>query len=78
MSSPGAWIAVAALTAGLAILPAAPAAAYIDPGTGSYVFQMIAALLITAGFALKTFWGRIRAALSNLAGRRGGDGKPRS
>lgn len=33
--------------------------AYIDPGTGSYIFQIIAAALFGGLFALKQFWGKI-------------------
>lgn len=40
------------------LVPAA-APAYIDPGTGSYVFQTLVAALVTAGFLLRAFWGRV-------------------
>jgi len=33
--------------------------AYIDPGTGSYMLQMLIALAVGGAFALKLFWGRI-------------------
>jgi hypothetical protein len=33
--------------------------AYIDPGTGSYMLQMLIALAVGAAFALKLFWKRI-------------------
>ncbi len=32
---------------------------YIDPGTGSYVLQVVAAGVLGAMFALKMFWHRI-------------------
>ena len=32
---------------------------YIDPGTGSYLLQILAAGLFGALFALKLFWHRI-------------------
>ena len=34
--------------------------AYIDPGTGSLIWQIVAAGLVTAGFALRYGWRRIR------------------
>lgn len=34
--------------------------AYLDPGTGSYIFQVIVAALLGALFMLKVFWARIR------------------
>ncbi len=33
--------------------------AYIDPGTGSYMFQMFIATALGASFAVKTYWGKI-------------------
>ena len=41
-----------------------PAHAYIDPGTGSYLLQLLIGGLFAAAFTLKAFWGRIRIALS--------------
>jgi hypothetical protein len=35
--------------------------AYIDPGTGSYVAQLIIAALVGAGVAVKIYWGKIKA-----------------
>ena len=35
--------------------------AYIDPGTGSYVLQLILAGLFGAFYAIKTYWGGIKA-----------------
>jgi hypothetical protein len=45
---------------------AAPASAYLDPGTGSYVFQMVAAALVSVAFILRSYWHRLR----NVFGRR--------
>ena len=33
--------------------------AYLDPGTGSYILQILIAGLVGALFMLKMFWGRI-------------------
>jgi hypothetical protein len=41
-------------------LMATPAEAYLDPGTGSYVFQMIAAVVVSAGFLARAYWHRVR------------------
>jgi hypothetical protein len=38
---------------------ALPIWAYLDPGTGSYVFQVVTAALVGGLVALKVFWGRI-------------------
>jgi hypothetical protein len=42
------------------------ASAYIDPGTGSMIFQLIAAGLFMASLAIKVFWGKIKAFFSAL------------
>lgn len=39
----------------------ATAHAYIDPGTGSFIFQGIIAAVVGLGFAVKVFWKRIVA-----------------
>ena len=32
---------------------------YVDPGSGSYLIQIIIAAVVGAGFYVKTFWHRI-------------------
>jgi len=39
--------------------------AYIDPGSGSYFFQMAIAGLLGAIFSIKVFWKRLKNGLSN-------------
>ena len=34
--------------------------AYIDPGTGSYIFQIFIAFLLGMLFSLKIFWNKIK------------------
>jgi len=50
------WFALFLLYFGLLALPAQ---AYLDPGTGSVIFQVIVGGLLGAAFAIKTFWRRI-------------------
>jgi len=52
------------LLVGVVLLAPAPAFAYIDPGTGSFVIQGIIAAVVGVGFAVKMFWRRIRAFLT--------------
>ncbi|GJL64986.1 hypothetical protein [Candidatus Nitrospira salsa] len=40
--------------------------AYIDPGTGSYLFQMLMAGLLGSMFALKMMWRNIRVYFSRF------------
>jgi len=44
------------------LLPDLPprAYAYLDPGTGSYILQIVMASLLGSIFALKLCWGRIK------------------
>ena len=41
-----------------------PVQAYIDPGTGSYVLQIILASIAAALLGIKYFWSRIRSVFS--------------
>jgi len=45
-------------------------AAYIDPGTGSLIIQMLLAVLVGAGFAVKIFWTRIKSFFSKVFGKK--------
>lgn len=38
---------------------AEPAWAYLDPGAGSYIFQMIIAGLLGALYAIKVYWHKL-------------------
>ncbi len=35
--------------------------AYLDPGTGSYIFQLIIAGMVGLFFAIKVYWRRIKS-----------------
>lgn len=41
-----------------------PVHAYVDPGTGSYLLQVLIAGIAAASLSLKLFWGRIRLLFS--------------
>lgn len=56
-------LVVLSITVALGLL-AAPALAYLDPGTGSYVFQMVVAALVSVGFVVRTYWHRLRRVLT--------------
>lgn len=43
-----------------------PAYAYLDPGTGSYMFQLFIAGVIGGLFAVKLFWRRIVSSIKRL------------
>ncbi len=48
---------------GLVFAP--PAYAYIDAGTGSYLFQLLIAGLFAGAFMIKMFWKSIKAFLKS-------------
>jgi len=39
--------------------------AYLDPGTGNYIFQLIIAAVIGGLFAIKLFWAKITLFFKN-------------
>lgn len=40
--------------------------AYLDPGAGSYVFQVIMATIIGGVFAIKLYWVKLKKLFRNL------------
>jgi hypothetical protein len=40
--------------------------AYLDPGTGSYMLQLLIAALLAAIVTVRMYWGRIKAFVSGL------------
>lgn len=59
-------IIVASLGFGLVFSPAA--LAYIDPGSGSYIIQIIAATFLGAMVAVGAFWSRLKRFFSRNKG----------
>ena len=43
--------------------------AYIDPGTGSFVIQMVVAAVLGAFFALKMYWRRLKGFFSKFTAK---------
>jgi len=39
---------------------------YIDPGTGSYVFQIIIAAFVAVSFMVKIYWNKIKGFIGRL------------
>jgi hypothetical protein len=46
-----------------------PAHAYIDPGSASYVFQILAGALLGGVFLLRTYWTRVVTTIRSLVSR---------
>jgi hypothetical protein len=43
---------------------------YIDPGSGSYLFQLLIASLLGGLYAVKLFWHKVKAFFSKLTGKK--------
>ncbi len=54
-------VRLAAAAVLLQVLSTRDAAAYIDPGSGSFFVQMLLAGILGAGMAVKAYWHRIKA-----------------
>ena len=55
--SRSAWVAY--LTMCLSLLVVSPASAYIDPGSGSLIFQVVVGAAMAVSLGVKVFWRRI-------------------
>jgi hypothetical protein len=44
--------------------------AYLDPGSGSYLIQLLIAALLGGGFLIKAFWRQISAFFARLFGKK--------
>lgn len=51
---------VAFLCLGLFLIFPLPAYAYLDPGTGSYIIQMLVGAVLGGLFTVKLFWKNIK------------------
>lgn len=58
-----------AATAAIFLIFTGPAYAYIDMGTGSMIFQMLAAGLVGFLFTVKMYWVSIKAKVAGLFAR---------
>lgn len=65
-------LAVAVCAIALVLSPRALSAQYLDPGAGSVIVQAVIALTIGAAAAIKVYWRRASALLSEWR-KRGGD-----
>ena len=57
------------IIASLIVLFPVEALAYLDPGTGSYIVQIAIASAVSALFAIKIFWKRLKDKFHDIFGR---------
>jgi len=48
--------------------------AYLDPGSGSFIIQLIIASLVGAGFLVRGYWSKISRFIHGESGETQGDG----
>jgi hypothetical protein len=49
--------------------PTAEIAAYLDPGSGSFIIQLLIGGFVGLLLIIRTFWSRIKAYVNNLLGK---------
>lgn len=54
------------LSFSLSLLFPSPAHAYLDPGTGSVILQVVLAGILGAVFTLKSYWRAVKASIGKL------------
>ncbi len=62
----------------MSILIPEEARAYLDPGTGSYIFQILIAVFLGALVGAKVFWHRFTALIRRFYTRKKDDDTPRN
>jgi hypothetical protein len=63
---PGNSLGFIAFLSALCLLWPSSAHAYLDPGTGSWVVQILIAMLVSIGIVLKRFWSQLTSFYSRL------------
>ena len=59
---------LAALAIAVVVVPA-PAAAYLDPGSASILWQVLLSAFLGIAFALRIFWTKVKNVTARLFGR---------
>ncbi len=49
--------------------------AYLDPGSGSFLIQLLIAGLVGAGFLVKVYWKKIKGLFSRSTAKKEDDGR---
>jgi hypothetical protein len=64
------YVAFFAILGGLLVVTSTSAHAYLDPGTGSYMLQMLVAGVLAALFVARAFWSNLKEKFARLITRR--------
>jgi hypothetical protein len=60
------WLSGCLLLVFVSLIAPSYAHAYLDPGTGSYIFQLLIAGLVGLGLVVKIYWKRIMAFFTRM------------
>ena len=60
------WVLLSLILLFVCLAPLHRAHAYVDPGTGNYLLQLIVAGMFGALFAIKIFWARLKGAWGSV------------
>ena len=63
-------VTIIAISILVSFLSPKSAYAYLDPGTGSYLFQIIIAFLAGSIFAIKLYWTKIKTYFTNFSSKK--------
>jgi hypothetical protein len=74
MPGPSRYAGSAVLAVLLLLLFPVYAWAYVDPGTGSYIFQLAVAGFLAAAFTLRRMWHGVVSGIRSRLGKPGGTG----
>jgi hypothetical protein len=58
------------LSLAILIMPTRPAQAYLDPGAGSYLIQVLIGSALAGFYLLMSFWRKIVTFVQNLFGKK--------
>jgi len=65
------WIESISVVGLLLLFVSRDALAYLDPGTGSFLLQLLIGGLFAGGFAISICWKRVKAFFSDMFSRSG-------
>jgi len=67
---------VVLIAVAILIMPTRPAMAYLDPGTGSYVYQIIIGSALAGAYTVKVYWKAITTKVRQMMSKKESNGKP--
>jgi hypothetical protein len=63
---------------GILLAPYLRPQAYLDPGSGSFIIQLLIAGLVGAGFLVKAYWTKIKRLFNRSSVKKEDDSQPQT